>query len=69
MSELRTVKEAAHYLACSEAAIRKWITQGKLPAVKIGRLRRLRREDLERIASVGLDHLQRPGRRGRSDVG
>jgi excisionase family DNA binding protein len=68
MSELKTVREASLFLACSEAAIRKWIAQGKLPAVKVGRLRRLRLEDLERVASVGLDHPQRPSRRGRPEA-
>ncbi len=55
MTELLSIKEAARRLACSEAAIRKWIYQRRLPPVKIGRLTRLRAEDVERVASEGLD--------------
>jgi excisionase family DNA binding protein len=47
MHQLVTVKEAAALLACSEAAVRKWISQRRLRAVKVGRLTRLRRQDLD----------------------
>jgi excisionase family DNA binding protein len=57
LSQLLTIKQAAERLACSEAAIRKWIYQGRLTPVKLGRLTRLRRADVERVASIGL-----PGR-------
>jgi excisionase family DNA binding protein len=40
-----------------EAAIRKWIYQRRLPAVKVGRLTRLRVSDLEALLVKGL-----PGR-------
>ena len=36
MDRLLTVKEAANLLSCSEAAIRKWVYQRRLPAVKVG---------------------------------
>lgn len=55
MDQLLDVKQAAHLLSCSEAAIRKWIYQRRLPVVKVGRLTRLRVADLERVASVGLE--------------
>jgi excisionase family DNA binding protein len=55
MSQLITVEEAANRLACSPAAIRKWLYQRRLRAVKVGRLTRLRLEDIERVASEGLD--------------
>jgi len=48
-----TVKEAAELLACSEAAVRKWIYQGRLPKVKVGRLTRLRQSDVEALISDG----------------
>jgi excisionase family DNA binding protein len=48
------VKEAAELLACSEAAVRKWIYQQRLPKVKVGRLTRLRLSDLEALVSGGL---------------
>jgi len=54
MDQLMTVKEAAKTLAVSEAAIRKWMYQGRLPRVKVGRLTRLRREDVEAVVSGGL---------------
>jgi excisionase family DNA binding protein len=47
MKQLLTVREAASLLACSEAAIRKWIYQQRLPAVKVGRLIRIAESDLE----------------------
>ena len=55
MGKLLSVKEAAELLSCSEAAIRKWLYQGQLPYVKVGRLTRLRSEDIERVASIGLN--------------
>ena len=59
MDQLVSVKHAANTLACSEAAIRKWIYQRRLPVVKVGRLTRLRLEDLERVASHGLEPTRR----------
>jgi excisionase family DNA binding protein len=47
VEQLVSVKEAATLMACSEAAIRKWMTQRLLPRVKVGRLTRLRVTDLE----------------------
>jgi excisionase family DNA binding protein len=57
MDRLLTVKQAAEMLACSEAAIRKWLYQRRLPAVKVGRLTRLRLRDVERMISEGLSRL------------
>ncbi len=47
MEPLVTVKDAAAQLAVSSAAVRKWIYQGKLRAVRAGRLVRVRPADLE----------------------
>lgn len=47
MEKLLTVKQAAELLGCSEAAIRKWVYQRRLPRVKVGRLVRVRVTDLE----------------------
>ena len=47
MDRLLSVKAAAAHLGCSEAAIRKWIYQRRLPAVRAGRLVRIRVTDLE----------------------
>lgn len=54
MDQLVSVKQAANMLACSEAAIRKWIYQRRLPIVKVGRLTRLRLSDLEALVANGL---------------
>jgi excisionase family DNA binding protein len=54
VTQLITVEEAARMLACTPAAIRKWIFQRRLPCVKIGRLVRLRLEDVQRVAANGL---------------
>jgi len=51
MDQLLTVQEAAKLLACSEAAIRKWIYQRRLPALKVGRLVRVSVVDLEKFAA------------------
>jgi excisionase family DNA binding protein len=50
VDQLMTIKEAAQTLAVTEAAIRKWLYQRRLRAVKVGRLTRLRREDVEAVA-------------------
>ena len=47
MEKLLTVKQAAELLGCSEAGIRKWLYQKRLPAVRVGRLVRVRVTDLE----------------------
>jgi excisionase family DNA binding protein len=47
MDQLLTPEQAAERLACTESAVRKWISQRRLPAVKVGRLTRLRETDLE----------------------
>lgn len=53
MERLLSVKEAALLLSCSEAAIRKWVFQRRLPSVKVGRLTRLRVMDLEAFIRAG----------------
>lgn len=58
MNQLLTVKQTAELLACTEAAIRKWIYQRRLPVVKVGRLTRLRLSDVEAV----IDRNLRPAR-------
>jgi excisionase family DNA binding protein len=53
MDQLLTVAEAASMLACSQAAIRKWLYQRRLPSVKVGRLTRIRVRDVEAFVRVG----------------
>ncbi len=59
MDGLLSIKNAAGSLACSEAMLRKWIHQGKLPRVKVGRLTRIRQEDLEAWIRLGLQAVPR----------
>jgi excisionase family DNA binding protein len=47
MDRLLTVREAASILACSPAAIRKWMYQRRLPRIKVGRLTRVSLRDLD----------------------
>jgi excisionase family DNA binding protein len=53
MDRLLTVGEAASMLACSPAAIRKWMSQRRLPSVKVGRLTRIRVGDVEAFVRSG----------------
>ena len=54
MNQLLTIDEAAKMLSCTPAAIRKWIYQGRLTAVKLGRLTRIRLEDIQVVMTKGL---------------
>lgn len=60
-TSLLSVREAAKMLSCSEAALRKWVYGRRLPAVKVGRLTRLRLSDVEAFVARG----PRPARTGR----
>jgi excisionase family DNA binding protein len=53
-TQLVTIEQAAELLACTPAAIRKWLYQRRLTPVKIGRLTRLRLVDVEGIITSGL---------------
>jgi excisionase family DNA binding protein len=63
MKELMSAKETALMLGCSIAAIRKWASQGRLNRVKVGRLARFRRQEIEKIADNGLPSGHRAGPR------
>jgi len=54
MDKLLSAKQAAEILGCTEAAIRKWVYQRRLPIVHIGRLVRFRTHDLETIVEEGM---------------
>jgi excisionase family DNA binding protein len=45
-----SVKDAAAMLACSEKVVRADIARGRLPALRIGRLVRIRTADLELLS-------------------
>ena len=48
-SQFMDIHAAAAYIGCSVATIERKIRSGELPSVKIGRLRRLRKSDIEQI--------------------
>ena len=54
MDQLVTVDDAARMLSCKPAAIRKWLAQGRLPRVKVGRLTRVRAADVADVVAHGL---------------
>jgi excisionase family DNA binding protein len=68
MDYLLSVKDAAQRLACSEAMLRKWMYRGKLPFVKVGRLSRLREQDLDAWVRLGLAP-RGGGRQGKEEGG
>ncbi len=49
MDEFLTVAEVAETLKLNQQTIRNWIDQGSLPAVRIGRRVRIRREDFQAL--------------------
>lgn len=51
--EFLTVPQAAEYLNCSVPTVWRLLRRGDLPGLKVGRLRRLRRRDLD--AWMGTD--------------
>jgi excisionase family DNA binding protein len=50
---LLTVREAATRLGVSEAAIRRWVTTGRLRGVRVGRALRIDNRDLDAIVTRG----------------
>ena len=47
MGEYLTIREVKDLLHVSERTVRRWIRSGALPALKIGRSVRVRREDID----------------------
>jgi excisionase family DNA binding protein len=52
--DLLSITQVAERLSVTEAAVRKWLAQRRLPVVKLGRLTRLRACDLEDVVKHGL---------------
>jgi len=52
--DLLSIAQVAERLSVTEAAVRKWLAQRRLPVVKLGRLTRLRACDLEDVVRDGL---------------
>jgi excisionase family DNA binding protein len=50
MEQYLTIKQAARLVQCSERTIRRWIDDGKLPAVRVGKkFVRVSEADLQKI--------------------
>ena len=64
MDELLSIKQAAGFLSCSEAFLRKCLSRRAIPRVKVGRLTRIRRSDLESWMRLGIQPQRTPSRLG-----
>ncbi len=53
MDEFLTVNEVAATLKLNPQTVRNWIDAGTLPAVRVGRRVRVKREDFERLVTAG----------------
>ena len=52
--QLMTVEEAASTLAIKTSTLRKWISQKRVPIVRVGeRAIRIRKEDIEKMIQEG----------------
>jgi excisionase family DNA binding protein len=51
MGSLCTIDQAAAQLACTPAAIRRWLSQGRLARIKVGSLTRVRQADLAAVVA------------------
>jgi len=49
-----TVKELSHILGVHEQTLYDWIEQGKIKSIRLGRLIRIRKEELHRILKRGV---------------
>ncbi len=60
---LFSLKETAEQLSCSDISVRRWIQQGRLPFVRVGRLVRIRQSDLDACVRLGLCPAEVDGRK------
>lgn len=54
VSKVFTVEEVADHLRVTPRAVREWIRKGHLKATKIGRLVRVKEEDLQAFIDQGM---------------
>jgi excisionase family DNA binding protein len=52
-ADLLTVAEVADLLKLNQQTVRNWIDGGRMPAIRIGRRVRIRRQDLDAILEAG----------------
>ena len=61
MDEFLTVAEVAEILKLNQQTVRNWIEQGSMPALRVGRRVRIRREDFLAFVDNGYTgHPRRP---------
>jgi excisionase family DNA binding protein len=53
VDEYLTVAEVAETLKLNQQTVRNWIDQGRLPALRLGRRVRIRREDFRALTEEG----------------
>jgi excisionase family DNA binding protein len=54
MGDLLTIAEAASLLTLKPSTLRAWILRRRIPFCKVGRLVRIRREDIEAVIASSL---------------
>ena len=54
MTDLLTITEASAMLLLRPSTLRAWILRRRIPYVKLGRLIRLRRADIEALISISI---------------
>jgi excisionase family DNA binding protein len=67
--ELLTVRETADLLKVSTVTVRRFIADGRLPAVKVGRAVRIEKSDAERVAKPVAPKAQQASRASRGQRG
>jgi len=65
MEKLFTVLQVAELLSLSPSTIRRWLWDGRLPRVKVGRATRVREGDLLALIRLGLRGEKTTNRIGR----
>jgi excisionase family DNA binding protein len=63
--ELLTVQETADLLKVSTVTVRRFIADGRLPAVKVGRAVRVEKADVERVVTPITAHARQVARQHR----
>jgi excisionase family DNA binding protein len=63
LPELMTVEQVAQRLSRNTQTVRNWIDQGKLPAIHVGRLVRIKRSVVDQVVASGLLGAQSEQRR------
>jgi excisionase family DNA binding protein len=53
---LLSVEQAAHYLGLSKFTIYTWVSQGRIPYIKLGRRTLFSKEDLDGIIAANTIH-------------